>query len=73
MNKFQAGDRVKRSDADTSEIPAYRNMRGTVMSMNEPETFPGVIRNRQLIVVKWDCDGRLSSSNVPAEWLALAD
>lgn len=73
MNIFQVGDRVKRSDADSASIPAYRNMRGTVINVHKPEVFPGMIRNRHLIAVKWDCDGNLSPSNVPVEWLAFSD
>jgi len=46
MIDFVIGDRVKKSDADNpNSIPAYRDLRGTVVEVG---TFG--------IKVKWDCD-----------------
>lgn len=42
---FSEGSMVKRADADARDIPEYRNMKGTVISVDRP-----VVR------VHWDCD-----------------
>lgn len=48
---FKEGDRVRRSDADSSPIPSYRDMRGTV------EGLDGT-----WVKVLWDCDLHCSKS-----------
>lgn len=57
---FKVGDRVKRSDANEDSIPAYRNMRGTVL---------GLVGSR--VRVRWDCDGMDTYSTLtPPELIA---
>lgn len=51
--KFAEGDRVKRADADTSNVPAYCTMEGTVV---------GFVWTR--VLVKWDMDGGKVSSHL---------
>ena len=46
---FAIGQRVMPSDIDDKSIPAYRNMRGTVVKVNAS----GWIK------VQWDCDAGL--------------
>lgn len=41
------GDRVMRSDATEKSIPAFQNLRGTVI-----DAVPG----RSYVYVRWDCD-----------------
>lgn len=65
--KLEVGDRVKREDADDPRsIPAYRDMRGTVVG------FYGAH-----VLVDWDCDSgmspRLRTSKHYPEDLALAE
>lgn len=43
---LNVNDRVKHADADASSIPAYREMRGTVLETKG-----------EMALVRWDCDG----------------
>lgn len=77
MHEFKVGDRVKRSDADETSIPAYRDMRGAIVAIAESSVLPGMTRSWCVACVEWDCDRGLSPmgrrSNVPLDWLAPAE
>lgn len=67
MANIKEGDRVKRADADDPRsIPAYRDMRGTVVG------FAG-----DYVLVDWDCDANMTrslrTSRHRAQDLALAE
>ena len=46
---YQAGDRVMRSDVTGTSIPAYRDMRGTIVQARGPSSY----------YVQWDCDPKV--------------
>lgn len=69
MNRFNIGDKVKRSDADNSSVPAYKNMRGTVV--DNSSVVPGLAG--LFISVQWDIDPKNKPTPQKPEWLKLAD
>ena len=59
---FEIGERVQRSDADADDnVPAYRDMRGTVVGHD------GVY-----VVVSWDCNSQPDRTLMRPEWMTLA-
>jgi len=59
---FRTGDIVKHVDADdTDNVPAYRDMRGTVVG------FEGVY-----VVVSWECNPQPDRTLMRPEWLKEA-
>lgn len=60
MARLRTGARVRHADASERSIPAYRDMRGTVVGFDW--TY---------VLVQWDCDS--AASRVLPEWLALAE
>jgi hypothetical protein len=58
------GDRVKHADADReTNIPAYRNMRGTVVGFRYG-----------CVLVQWDCDSpNLGPSRYPSAQLTVVE
>lgn len=67
---FAVGSRVRWGDADESDMPAYRAMRGTVVDGSHTGRGQG-------IYVQWDCDvghgDGLPSGPYPTIWVAHAD
>jgi hypothetical protein len=47
---LKVGDRVKMADANNSSLPAYRDMRGTIV---ETKGYGGSV---QAVRVSWDCN-----------------
>jgi hypothetical protein len=59
--EYKTGDRVMKSDADAKSIPAYQDMRGTVVG------FDGAG-----ILVQWDMDKANDPSHQRPGWIKLA-
>lgn len=60
--KLKVGDRVMRADVEETSIPAYRDMRGTVVGFDW--TY---------ILVQWDLDDEGVTSRQFPEWLKLVE
>lgn len=65
--EFKPGDRIRKADATPDSIPAYRNMRGTVVDVI------GVPPHKTMVRVQWDCDAKRANNEGTvmqyAEWI----
>ena len=67
---LEPGTRIKWADAGPSSIPAYRDMRGTVLEADAPLQGAIALPGRAGFPVRWDCD--TVNSWVAAEWVVEA-
>lgn len=69
MSKFNVGDRVKPSDINAFSIPAYRDMRGTVVAAREAQ---GGADKVEYVQIKWDTDSTPDFGYRLADTLSMA-
>ena len=62
MTEFKVGDRVMKSDADAKSIPAYQDMRGSIVSLDHGQ-----------ILVQWDMDKPNDPTIQMPGWIKLAE
>ena len=60
--KYKVGDRVMKSDADAKPLPAYQDMRGTVVGFDWTR-----------ILVQWDMDPANDPTPQMPGWIKLAE